>query len=249
MPQKTKGEHINDAYSRLRISGITVNPNASDNERALERLEDFIAECEGMNICLNYNFEQEPDPSTRSGIDAQFNNMVATNLAVRLAPDFGKGLRMDPELKAQASGTWSNAVARTARVNPSIRSRLSPYGSGNRFNPYGLRFVEAKPAPISCKTEQLEKGITRSYSESWYDFLDIDGGETITSFTIEASSGLTINSSAINADSDGVDYTVTPSDSGWQRIIIQIITSSSTPNKADERVINFNITDNTVNVG
>lgn len=249
MPQKTKGEHINDAYSRLRISGITVNPNASDNEKALERLEDFIAECEGLNMCLNYNFEQEPDPSTRSGIAAQFNNMVASNLAVRLAPDFGKGLRMDPELKAQATFSWSNALARTAKVNPSTRSRLSPYGSGNSLSSYNIRYVEAVPAPISCKTEQLEKGITKSYSESWYDFLDIDGGETIASFTIESSSGLTISSSAINADADGVDFTVTPSDSGWQRVIIQIITSNSTPNKADERVINFNITDNTVNVG
>ena len=249
MPQKTKGEHINAAYSKLRISGITVNPTAGDNQLGLNTLEDFIAECEGRNICLNYNFEQAPDPSTKSGIDSQFNEMVATNLAMRLAPNFGKGVKPDPVLMQQANYTLSNAQARTAKVNYSLRSRNSPVGSGNRLNQFETFYTLAPPAPISCKTEQLEKDITKSYSESWYDFLDIDGGETITSFTIEKSNGLQLNSSAINADANGIDFNVTATDSGWQRVIVQIVTSNSTPNKADERVINFNVTDESVNVG
>lgn len=249
MPQKTKGEHINAAYSKLRISGITVNPTPGDNETALYRLEDFIAECEGRNICLNYNFEEEPNPATRSGIDKQFNEMVSSNLAVRLMPDFGKGLKADPVLLRAASGSLSNACARTAKVNPSVRSRISPVGSGNYIEPFDKYQYQPDPAPISCKTEVLEKEITRSYSESWIDFLNPDTAEEISSFTIESSGGLNILSSAINADLDGVDFTVTATTSGWQRVIIQIVTTDSTPNKADERVINFNVTDNTVNVG
>ena len=249
MPQKTKGEHVNDAYSRLRISGITVNPTAGDNEIALIRLEDFVAECEGRNICLGYNFEEDPNPATRSGIDKQFNEMVATNLAVRLMPDFGKGVKPDPVLMSQASYTISNAQARTAKVNPSLPSRMAPVGSGNWINRFETYYKVAKPAPISCKTKVLELGITRDYSESWIDFLNPDTAEEISSFTIEASSGLNVLSSSINADLDGIDFTVTATDSGWQRVIIQIVTSDSTPNKADERVINFNVTDETVTVG
>jgi len=249
MPQKTKGEHINDAYSKLRINGLTVNPSASDNDLALVRLEDFIAECEGRNICLNFNFEEEPDPSTRSGVDKQFNEMVSSNLAVRLAPDFGKGVKIDPLLVSQANYSLSNAQARTATVNKSRYSRNAPVGSGNYIGQYENFYTIANPAPISCKTEALEVEITRDYSESFVDFLNPDTAEEISSFTIQASGGLTLVSSAINADLNGIDYTVTATDSGWQRVIIQIVTTDSTPSKAEERVINFNVTDNSVNVG
>lgn len=244
MPQKTKGEHINDAYSRLRISGITVNPTAGDNELALTRLEDMVAEYSGRNICLNYNFEQQPDPATRSGIDMQFNNMISSNLALKLAPDFGKGMKIDPVLINEANQSVSNAQARTARVNPSRRSRLMPLGSGNYLSRLNdVDYINEQPeAPISCETKQLEVEITRDYSVSWYDFLNPDTAEEITDYTIEASGGLRLNSSAINADLDGINFNVTATEAGWQRVIIQIITSDSTPNKADERVVNFNVT-------
>lgn len=248
MPQKTKGEHINAAYSKLEISGITVNPTASDNQLALDRLEDFISECEGRNVCLNYNFEEQPNPATRSGIDQQFNEMVSSNLALRLMPDFGKGFNPSQVLVNMANASLSNATARTAKVNPSVRSRNAPIGSGNRIHRYDTYFEIVPPAPISCKTEVLEKEITKDYSESWVNFLSEQPVETITSFTIESSNGLTVNSSSINADLNGIDFNVTATSSGWQRIIIQIITSESTPNKADERVINFNVTDNTANI-
>lgn len=246
MPQKTKGEHINDAYSRLRISGLTVNPSAEDNQLALNRLEDFVSECEGRNICIGYNFEEEPDPATRSGVDKKYNEFIAQNLAVRLSPDFGK---VDQLLINQANTSYSHAMAMSAKVNYSRPSRNMPIGSGNalqRFNNNSFYNV-APPAPISCETKVLEVGITRSYEASFIDFLNPDTVEEITSFTIEASNGLTLDASSINADLNGINFTVTPTESGWQKVIIQIVTTDSTPNKADERVINFNVTQNTVN--
>jgi hypothetical protein len=65
----TKVDLISGAYSKLRISGLTVQPTPEDLELALTRLENTMAEIEGArNICLGYNFEDQPDPNSVSNI-------------------------------------------------------------------------------------------------------------------------------------------------------------------------------------
>ena len=72
---------INDAFSQLRISGLTVIASPKNNETALSRLEDMAEELEGRNICMSYNFEEEPDPNSQMGTAKKFNYMFKTNLA------------------------------------------------------------------------------------------------------------------------------------------------------------------------
>ena len=86
----TKGEVINDAYSQMRISGLTVTPSPELQSKALSRLEAFMGELEINNVCLEYNFTQVPDPSDETGVIQPFFLMMSTNLAVRLVPDFNK---------------------------------------------------------------------------------------------------------------------------------------------------------------
>ena len=90
----TKGEVINDAYSQMRISGLTVTPSPELQSKALSRLEAFMGELEINNVCLEYNFTQVPDPSDETGVIQPFFLMMSTNLAVRLVPDFNKFSRI-----------------------------------------------------------------------------------------------------------------------------------------------------------
>ena len=56
----TKIELINQAYSLIRISGITLDPSGEDISLALDRLETMAAEFYGRNIKTDYNFEEKP---------------------------------------------------------------------------------------------------------------------------------------------------------------------------------------------
>ena len=60
---ETKGDIINQAYSKLRISGKTKIPDASDIELAIGELELIANEIESRNLCTGFNFEEEPDPA------------------------------------------------------------------------------------------------------------------------------------------------------------------------------------------
>ena len=73
---------INSAYTKLRISGITVSPSAENIEKALIRLEEMMALFE-PTLCVNYRFETTPNPNTETGADRVHDAMMSSNLAVQ----------------------------------------------------------------------------------------------------------------------------------------------------------------------
>lgn len=247
MAIKTKGEIINEAFAQLRISGLTVNATPKEEEKALGRLEDMAAEYESRNICIDYLFEEDPDPSSSTGVDRAFNFMLSTNLAVRMIPDFGKKSAQNDsltELKGQATQSLSNASARTAIVNQTNYPEKHPVGMGNtfRWNRWRRFYREKEDAPISCETEVMPLNVAKSFSESWID--QLADGETITDFTITESDGLELQSNSINADANGIDYRVKSIKCGAQCVTIEVITDLSTPDNFDVRIVNFNVLPN-----
>ena len=76
MPSFTKGEIVNDAYSQMRISGITVNATPADVALAVGRLDDMMSEFDGRNMCVNYAFEDSPSPVTEHGVDRKHHDGV-----------------------------------------------------------------------------------------------------------------------------------------------------------------------------
>lgn len=196
----TKGDIVTDAYSRLRISGLTVDPNAEDMATALMRLEAMAHEFNSRNMASNYNFEGYPDPNSEAGIEASFLEAYATNLAVRLAPDFGQS-KNNPLLLQQASQAARNLAARSARTRQTPYPSRQPRGSGVtlRYYPFSPFYRDGNQAPINAP--RLRLGEVQDFVESWAAYLKTTENETITSHTITADSGIIVVSSAI----DGVD--------------------------------------------
>ncbi len=246
MTMLTKGEVVTNAYSQLKISGLTSNPRPEELENALNRLESMMAEFNGRNICLDYAFEDVPDLATSTEVDVQFNQMMETNLATRLIPDFGKKAAQDDslnELKKQATQSLSNASARSAMLNRGIYPRRQAVGSGNTFRwQRWRRFTQdADNAPIDCSTVQMPLNIVKTIDASWSDEIDT-GVQVITSATITYSTGLT--QQALSFDDDSVTFTVLSTLCGAQTATIEIVTDLTTPNNFDVRIIDFNIIDN-----
>lgn len=248
----SKGKIINNAYSHVRISGITVDPSPREKERALGVLEEMAAEFEGRNICMEYLFEEAPNTASSTGVNIKFNYMLATNLAMRLIPDFGKKSSANDSLillRQQAVSSLSTASSATAVVNQMIYPRRMARGSGNTFRWNHLRRYthESQPAPISCDTIQMPLNTVLAVTQSWLD--ELATAETITSTIVTYTDGLLQTvAPAISANGKEVSFTVQSRKSGAECATIQIITNLSTPFNKDVRIVNFNIlTNNTLN--
>jgi hypothetical protein len=192
-----KGDLINDGYSQLRISGLTVDPTPEDLELALMRLENMAHEWFVRNICAGYYFEDEPDPNTPHNVGRGHWQAFATNLAIRLVPDFNKDA--NPVLFAQASSSLSTLSAQSARdklrnVQPPNRQ---PLGSGNtiRWSRWLRWYRPIVEAPLDCSTQQMQVG---EIDDKKVDFTTyLRQGETISSYTIEATDGLTLSNDSL----------------------------------------------------
>ena len=236
----TKIEAINSAYSQIRISGLTVQPTPEDVSTALWRLEDMMAELEDTrNICVGYNFEEAPDPNSETGVKRGYQHMIATNLGIRLIPDFNK--QVPQTLMAQASQAMSGVSGAVAAEN--IRQvqypNRMPRGSGStqRFNRWQRFYREAALPTNDCESNYMAVGDINDYQESFSAYL---AGETIASFTIEVSDGLDLISSS-NTD-DVVSYRIEAKDNAttgiFQTVDITITTGSG---RINLRTIEFGI--------
>lgn len=238
-----KIDRINDAYSQLRISGITVQPSPGDVRIALSRLENMMAEFFSRGICVNYNFEPNPDPSSLTNVVQAYWHMISTNLAIRLIPDFNK--QAPPMLLAQASSSLSNASGRVAMDNARQVQypRRMARGSGNtlRFNRWQRFQRPTKLPPNQCPTNKLIVDDVNDYQESFRAYLD--DTETIASFTISVDPGLTLISSTNNDPI--IDYRIRADDDStqgvWQQVKIIITTSTG---RVATRIINFEVVTN-----
>ena len=241
----TKAHLINGAYSLMRISGITIDPSAEDLTLALTRLEDMAAEFEGRNIITDYNFEETPATGSLHNLERKFWYAYKINLAIRLLPDFGK--EATPVLTTQQQAAYSFLAANTAPFREVRYSPRMPRGSSN--NRRSLRwsqfYVPDDRAPLAGGTITMYIDDIKAFSESFVAYLDT--GETISSYTIEAETGLTITTDA-NA-TPLITYTIkadglsSGGSVGLLRVKIVVTTSAG---RIETRIINFSLLDSDI---
>jgi hypothetical protein len=220
--EQLKVDILNDAYSKIRISGLTVTPNPSDLELSLNRLEAIMSELDVRGISLGYNFEDDPDPNSNTNLPKYSFDGISSLLATRLIPDFNKVVPPQLMLMSAASMCAISGKAARDRLNKINYPERMPIGSGNRFWPRWSRFYYPSPIPPVDSIRMLV-GETNSYISSFEQFLN--DGETISSFTIDSSSGITINSSSIVGNT--INYSVSATLAALQTVTITITTSDA----------------------
>ena len=242
-----KGDFVKGAFDEARISGLTKIPSGADNELGLTMLENLASEwgSPGRNICVGYNFEDEPDAASVHNVERAYWEAFRTNLAVRLLSAFGKGMQPDPLLMSRRRASFSFISAATAMVRPVQYPSRMPRGSGatqrttrwQRFN----RPVEQ--APISCKTQKMFIGEIDDFTEHFDTVLsDI---EDISTYTMEATPGLSILSQSLSTPD--VSYRIEAVGFGDENrpssfLQVKIIATTST-GRVITRLINFELTE------
>lgn len=238
-----KVDRITAAYSKLRISGLTVIPNPSDLELALSELENMMSEIASRGIEVGYNFEEEPDPNSDLNVPQEFWNMIATNLATRLIPDFNK--EASPVLYAQAAQSMSQAsgICARNRLQQVAYPSRQPVGSGNRRYARWQRFYGNfnQLPPNKPYTLFIMQGETNDFEESFAAYLRID--EVISTFTVSCDTGLAVVSSALlgGVISYRLNAPVDVAANVWQQVKIKITTSVG---RVEIRIINVQVNPN-----
>ena len=221
-----KVDLIKDAYSQMRISGLTVQPTPEDLELALNRLENMAAEWQERNISAGYHFEDEPDPNTDSYLKRAYWQAFSTNLGVRLLNDFGKS--SSPEsagLMKQASQSLSaisGIIARDTLNQVSYPDR-QPTGSGNHWNRW-WRYYRTKPTSQSII--MMIEGDIADFTEHFDSWLNLQENEAIDSYSIQSSSGRLIIESDSNTDVDVLYRLKAESPSNQEQITIIVDTTA-----------------------
>lgn len=183
---QTKIDVINDAFSQLRISGLTAAPSPEDVSLALVRLESMMAELPDVG----YRFEAVPDANSETGVNRNYWIMMASNLAVRLVADYNK---QPPQvLLLQAEQSLSGAIARLAAE--SMRQvqypNRQPIGSGNDISTAFFRrfYADSEVAPDNAI--RLAAGDVDDFTEDYAAYLK--DAEIISSYVITPDDGITI---------------------------------------------------------
>lgn len=235
MTTKTKGEIVTRAYTWLGVSGLTSKPTPMEISIGLDTLEALCHELDSRNVCTNYNFEDDPDPATESGIANAYWLAAAYGTASRLAPAVGKELSM---LQSQTAITaLSNWSARTSVIRQLPYPNRMPRGSGNTVrNPIFQRYnKKAVQAPIECATVQLMRGSIASLTLSIDDWLD---DQTVSNYEVEHTNGLTILSESLTDSTWSYQVEALVSAADYQAIQLTITTDDGNKNTF---TINFNV--------
>lgn len=239
--ENLKIDFIIGAYAQMRISGLTVEPSNPDLELALERLEDMAAEFFGHNIGVGYFFEDVPDPNTPHNVDRKYWHAFKINLAFRLIDAFGK--EMPATLARQAHAGLSFLTGATALIRQTDQPDRMPRGAGStlRYSRWWRFFNPTARVPMDTESVFMKVDDVDDFVEPFSAYLK--EGEDISSFTIEADSGLSIVSSS-NTTEDvlyrikAVGGTTSESPDG----VFQVkIVATTTDTRVETRIINFQV--------
>lgn len=200
--QILKVDIIRDAYSQMRISGLTTDPTPEDLELALIRLEDMAAEWDSAMMKVGYAFEDEPDPNTPTNIPSWSKLAFSQQLACMLLSDFGKTITAELKMKCDAS--MSNLASRTAaeRIRGVDYPQRMARGSGNtlRWNRWS-RFYREGQLPNAARVERIYVGDIQDYTVHFDNYLK--------DFEYIDSVDLQISSNLLLLESDNTDNDVT----------------------------------------
>ena len=202
-----KSDILEETYSLLRVSGLTVEPSPADLTLGLRRLESLAAEFAIRQVDLRYNSKEAPDLADSAGIGLDKLYSLSCVLALRLFPDFGKGKDPDPVLLSLARSGASYLYSSTAVVSEVAAPNRQPIGSGNALSSIHNPFYN-NPIPVPNEVQTIKMYIDDidDFVESYEAYLH--NGETITAYTLETDTGLTVTAEAISASAETIEYTI-----------------------------------------
>lgn len=129
----SKGQFVKQAFEEIGLASYVFDLQPAQLESARCKLDSMMASWNAKGVRLGYPIPSSPDEGDldeQTSVPDAAIEAIYTNLAVRLAPSFGKSA--SPDLKVVAKMSYDTLLARTA-VPPEQQMPASmPSGAGNK---------------------------------------------------------------------------------------------------------------------
>ena len=130
----TKRQFIEASLTEIGLADYVFNLTANDLQTALRRLDSMMADWYERGILLGYPLPPSPtesDLDENTGVPDRANEAIITNLAVKLAPSYGK--QVSPQTLTAAREALNTIFVRAARPGVMQYPNQTPAGAGNKY--------------------------------------------------------------------------------------------------------------------
>lgn len=127
----TKGQLVHEALEELGIADYDFDIIPAQEQSALRKLDALIMEWAGRGVLLGYPMSadpSDPDPDEDSNLPDIAYQAVITNLALRIAPGYGKAVNQSTAVTAKSS--LNTLMAKYAKQVPLMQLPSMPKGAG-----------------------------------------------------------------------------------------------------------------------
>jgi hypothetical protein len=154
----TKRDIINMAFEEIGLAGYVFDLQPQQLEGALRRLDAMMATWNGKGIRLGYPLPSSPgasDLDQDTDVTDEAIEAMALNLAVRIAPGFGK--TVSPDTKASAKNAYNQIIAQSAKpVEMQLDNMAIPSGAGNKgWRYYNDPFLRQPTDPLTAGPDSI----------------------------------------------------------------------------------------------
>jgi hypothetical protein len=130
----SKREIILAAFEEIGIASYVFDLQAEQLQSALRKLDSMMSMWESKGIRIGYTSVSTPDNSDmddQSGLPSKAIEAVTLNLAIRLAPSFGKSVPM--EIHKGAKQAYVALLSASASPVESVLANTLPLGAGSKI--------------------------------------------------------------------------------------------------------------------
>ena len=148
----SKRQFVAAAFEEIGLASYVFDMQPEQLQSALRRLDAMIADWNGKGIRLGYPLPGSPqfsDLDEPSEVPDNANEAIITNLAIRIAPGYGKVVM--PETKAVAKDSYNTLLQRATAPIPQQMPVTMPSGAGNKpWRVYDNQFLRPPVDPVTA---------------------------------------------------------------------------------------------------
>lgn len=148
----TKRQFVEQAFDEIGLAGYTFDLQPEQLQSALRRLDTMMATWNAKGIRLAYPLPSSPQDSDldqKTEVPDSAYEAIYTNLAIRIAPSFGKQVAI--EVKTTAKQAYDVLLQRAAAPIEMRLPSTMPVGAGHKL--YDDPYVEYPEQPVQSGPE------------------------------------------------------------------------------------------------
>ena len=146
----TKRQFVTAAFEEIGLAGYAFDLTDNEILSACKRMDAMLAEWNARGVRISYPLPSSPESTnldSETNVPDAANEAIITNLAVRIAPSFGKAV--SPDTKMIAKNAY-NTLLQLSAVWPVEKQFPSgmPAGAGNKPWRYDDPFLQDPVDPL-----------------------------------------------------------------------------------------------------